>query len=75
MKEQEQFIDYMRFTLARDLEAEGRTETAKDIERLCQLFLILEHSFNRVNSEIYHAQQEVNEYKRQSEYLLKGYGF
>lgn len=72
---QEKFIDYMRFTLARDLEAEGRTETAKDIERLCQLFLILEHSFNRVNSEIYHAQKEVDEYKRQSEYLLKAYGF
>ena len=68
---QEQFIDYMRFTLAHDLEAEGRTETAKDIERLCQLFLILKHSFNRVDSEIYHAQQEVDEYKRQSEYLLK----
>jgi len=31
------FIDYMRHNLAYDLAQEGRTETAKDILKLCKI--------------------------------------
>lgn len=42
------FIDYMRHTLAYDLAQEGRTETAKDIIKLCHVALGLQDKLHKV---------------------------
>ena len=68
----EQFINYMRYTLAPDLDESGMKETATDIINLCELYRCLEQQFRTINGLLQNAKEQAEEFKRMSDFILNG---